>query len=137
MPSGEDWHLDAFLSNGASNVVLRHNTLACDHAGSNNGGCSANVGIFGDFAKNSHYTIDHNLFVAGDNMSYCTYGGSTDSKPYLADNMVFTNNVFQRGANGKCGQYGPVAAFDKSRPGNRWENNVWDNGQPLDAPSDD
>jgi hypothetical protein len=131
MPNGEDWHLDAFLSNGASNVVLRHNTLACDHAGSNNGGCSANVGIFGDFAKNSHYTVDHNLFVASEGMSYCTYGGSTESKPYLADTMVFTNNVFQRGSNGKCGQYGPVAAFDPGRPGNRWENNIWENGQPV------
>jgi hypothetical protein len=137
MPDGGNWHLDAFLSNGASNVVLRHNTLACDHAGSNDGGCSANVGIFGDFAKNSHYTVDHNLFVAGDNMSYCTYGGSTQSKPYPADNMVFVNNVFQRGSNGKCGQYGPVAAFDQTRPGSRWENNVWDNGQPIAAPSDD
>jgi hypothetical protein len=131
MPNGENWHLDAFLSNGASNVVLRHNTLACDNKGSDNGGCSANLGIFGDFAKNSHYTVDHNLFVASEGMSYCTYGGSTDSKPYLADNMVFTSNVFQRGSNGKCGQYGPVAAFDPGRPGNRWDNNVWENGQPV------
>jgi hypothetical protein len=131
MPAGADWHLDAFLSNGASNVVLRHNTLACDHDGTQDGGCSANVGIFGDFAKNSHYTIDHNLFVASEGMSYCTYGGSTDSKPYPADNMVFTSNVFQRGSNGKCGQYGAVAAFDPGRPGNRWENNVWENGQPV------
>jgi hypothetical protein len=131
MPAGENWHLDAFLSNGASNVILRHNTLACDHDGSRDGGCSANVGIFGDFAQNSHYTIDHNLFVASEGMSYCTYGGSTDSKPYLADNMVFTNNVFQRGSNGKCGQYGPVAAFDPGRPGNKWENNIWENGQPV------
>jgi hypothetical protein len=131
MPAGENWHLDAFLSNGASNVVLKHNTLACDHDGSQDGGCSANVGIFGDFAKNSRYTVDHNLFVASEGMSYCTYGGSTDSKPYPADNMVFTNNVFQRGSNGKCGQYGPVAAFDPGRPGNRWENNIWENGQPV------
>ena len=136
MPSGEDWHLDAFLSNGASNVVLRHNTLACDHAGSKDGGCSANVGIFGDFAKNSHYTIDHNLFVASEDMSYCAYGGSQSSKPYKADTIVYTSNVFQRGKNGKCGGYGPVANFSYSVSGNRWENNVWEDGQPLVAPDD-
>jgi pectate lyase len=132
MPPGGDWHLDAFLTNGGTNITLIHNTLACDLQASP-GGCSGDAAIFGDFGPNSHITFDNNLFVASMHLSYCLYGGSQDNKPYgdQADHIVVINNVFQRGSNGKCGQHGPEAHFDKSRPGNRWENNTWDDGRPL------
>jgi hypothetical protein len=134
IPSDGNWHLDAFLSNGGSNVTLIHNTLACDGNQTNNGGgCSANAALFGDFAGNSYYTFDRNLFVASEEMPYCTYGGSQNNKPYGQDvhHIVYTNNVFQRGRNGKCGYYGAVTSFDRSRPGNVWTNNRWDDGTIL------
>ena len=68
--------------------------------------------------------------------AYCAYGGATPDKPYSGDptnatNQKFTNNVFQRGANGKCGTYGPVTSFNKNGAGNVWSSNVWDNGAAV------
>jgi hypothetical protein len=134
VPPDGDWHLDAYLSNGGSDVTLVHNTLACDHPGTpNGGGCTAAAAIFGDFGPLSNFTFDGNLFVASPNLAYCFYGGTQDNKPYGLEttNIVVVNNVFQRGQNGECGGYGPVTAFDENRPGHRWEGNVWDDGEPL------
>jgi hypothetical protein len=77
-------------------------------------------------------TIDGNLFIAGSG-GYCTYGGSTTGKPYSAGvhDIRYTNNVWQRGASGKCGSYGPITSFDTNAPGNVWSNNSWDNGTTV------
>jgi hypothetical protein len=128
MPRGADWHLDAFLMNGGSNASLVHNTLDCQNP---DNGCSAAVGLFGDFSPNSNVVFDTNLFVANRNQSYCAYGGSASNKPHNASGIVFRNNVFQRGSNGKCGFYGAITSFDPGRPGNAWQNNKWDDGGDL------
>ncbi|HEX6869743.1 MAG TPA: hypothetical protein VF163_01485 [Micromonosporaceae bacterium] len=133
LPPDGQWHLDAFLSNGGSNVQIIHNTLACDaKENAVGGGCTANAAVFGDFGPLNGYTFDRNLFVASTEMPYCFYGGTEPQKPYGSQTqaIVVTNNVFQRGSNGKCAYYGPDTSFDPSRPGNRWSNNVWDDGTP-------
>lgn len=137
LPPDEAWHLNAFLSNGGSNVILYHNTLACDaEPNPVDGGCTANASIFGDFAPNSYYTFDSNLFVASSYMSYCAYAGLDPAKEFgtMVDHIVFTNNVFQHGDNGQCGQYGPATSFDPSASGNVWTNNVWDDGLLINPP---
>jgi hypothetical protein len=121
------------------NLTLRHNSLHCSYTGPfNNGeiGCSANLTGYPDFAPVKNNTIDGNLFVASSGSAFCAYGGSTTGKPYSGDptngtNQKFTNNVFQRGANRKCGSYGPVTSFNKSATGNVWSGNVWDDGTPV------
>jgi hypothetical protein len=136
VPPNGDWHLNAFISNGGTNMRLTHNTLSCDAKNtSNGGGCTADASIFGDFSPNSNFTFDRNLFVASTSLSYCAYGGYDPKKPYgtQVTNIVFTNNVFQRGSNGKCGYWGPVTSFNSSLPGNVWRNNVWDDGTPVSA----
>ncbi len=129
------WHLNGFLANespgGRTNAVMVHNTIVCDAAPNGAGGCTGDVNLFGDFGPVSYVTVDNNLFGAYTGMSYCFYGGSTTGKPYDADHIVFVNNVLQRGTNKKCGEYGPVTAFDSSRPGNQWANNVWDDGTSV------
>ncbi len=45
--------------------------------------------------------------------------------------MRVTNNVFERGANRKCGVYGPVTSFDRNAAGNAWSGNVWDSGEAV------
>ena len=72
----------------------------------------------------------------GVTLSTYAYGGSTTGKPYSGDptngtNQKFTNNVFQRGANRKCGSYGPVTSFNKNGTGNVWSGNVWDDGTSV------
>lgn len=130
MPPGADWHLDAFLMNGGSNATLTGNTFDCQNVDS---GCSAAVGLFGDFSKITKVTFDGNLFIANENQGYCFYGGSNKGKPYQADNVVFRNNVFQKGSTGKCGYGGPVTSFDSGASGNVWQNNTYDDGRQVPA----
>jgi len=134
VPEGEDWHLNAFLSNGGSDIRLIGNTLACDRpTNSAGGGCTGNASIFGDFAPNTNYTIERNLFVASQEFSYCLYGGFDAKKEFgtAVRQIVVVDNVFERGANGKCGSFGAVTSYDASASGSRWQNNTWDDGKPV------
>jgi hypothetical protein len=134
IPSGSARHMQAFLSNGGTDATLVHNTLSCDvPITSSDGGCTADVAIFGDFSPNHRYTFDNNLFMPSTRLSYCAYGGTDPKKPYGTDvsNIVFRNNVFQKGSNGKCGLYGAVTSFDTGAPGNVWTNNVFTDGTPV------
>lgn len=122
-------------------LTLRHNSLGCTYTGPfPNGeiGCSADMSGYPDFAPIMHDTIDKNLFLANNiGVGFCVYGGGTAGKPYSNDPnnatyIVFTDNVFQRGANGICGSYGPVTDFIPGRTGNVWSNNKYDNGDTVD-----
>lgn len=130
-PDGESFHNNAFITNGGTNMLVRHNTLACTAIlNETDGGCTADVSLFGDFDPVSRVTIDRNLLRANDSsISYCAYGGHEPSKEYpIATQIVFTDNVFERGDNNKCGVYGPVSSFQRSAEGNVWKGNVWDEG---------
>lgn len=118
-------------------ATLRHNSLSCDFEGpwyGNDLGCSADITGYPDFAPIHDNTIDRNLLLSNNvGTAFCAYGGGTGGKPFSGDplnatNVVYTDNVFQRGANGKCGEYGPVTDFVAGRPGNVWTGNVFDNG---------
>lgn len=119
-------------------TTLTHNTLACDYTGPYNvnpeTGCSADITGYPDFAPIHHNTIEKNLLIANNGGNgFCAYGGGTSGKPYSgnalnATYIVFHNNVFQGGANGKCGAYGPVTDFISGRTGNVWTGNTFDNG---------
>jgi hypothetical protein len=128
-------HINGYLSNGGHDVVLRHNSIACDvQNNSAGGGCTGPAAIFGDFSALKNYTFDKNLFVSSTSGgqvigSYCIYAGYNPDKPYGSNpsGVVVTNNVFERGDNNKCAAYGPTTSF-KSGNGNAWSNNTWDNG---------
>lgn len=130
MATGSDWHVNGYVSNGGSNVLVKHNTIACDvRDNSNGGGCTGPAASFGDFAPLSNIKYDNNLLVASPG-GYCLAAGYNPTKPYGSNptGIVVINNVFQRGSNGKCGAFGPVTSFRSSGVGNVWSNNVWDNG---------
>jgi hypothetical protein len=142
MAAGGGAHLDGVLSNGGmdngadSHNRFVHNTIACDNPGDSSGGCSGDVGLFGDFAPLNGYLFDRNLFVSTrasnvDSLSYCFYGGANDAKPFHATSLVVTGNVWQRGDNGLCGHHGPVADYEAREPTNVWSGNTWDDGTPL------
>jgi hypothetical protein len=44
---------------------------------------------------------------------------------------VWQNNIFARGANGKCATYGPIVDGDWGARGNQWTNNRWATGEPV------
>lgn len=135
IPADADWHLGGFLSNGGTNVLIRHNTIVCDaQPTASGGGCTGDINLFGDFAAVSHVTIQSNFLGASTGNAYCTFGGDEPTKQFPhADHVVYADNVFQRGSNGRCGAYGPVANFSSSGPGNEWRNNTWEDG-PAVAP---
>jgi hypothetical protein len=122
-------------------LTLRHNSLHCSYIGpfvNGDIGCSADVTGYPDFAPIKDNTVDGNLFVASPGSSFCMYGGGTAGKPASSDptnatNQRFTNNVFQRGGNSKCAEYGPVTDFLTGRSGNVWSGNVWDDGTAVPA----
>jgi hypothetical protein len=133
-PDGGSYHNNAFISNGGSDMVLRHNTLHCTAIlNRTDGGCTADVSLFGDFEPISNVRVEGNLLKANNSsISYCAYGGYQPSKRYpVATGIQYVNNVFERGPNGKCGVYGPVTSFQASASGNVWVGNVWDGGVPL------
>ncbi len=129
-------HTGVFHESGiriGSGSVIRGNTIACDAPDvAPDAGCSAALTGYGDFAVVQNDTIDGNLIIAGSG-GYCTYGGSSTGKPYSSgvSNIRYTNNVYQRGASGKCGVWGPITSFDSQAPGNVWSNNTWDNGTAV------
>jgi hypothetical protein len=120
--------------------TILHNTLQCDWTAITDSeiGCSADLTGYPDFAPIHHNTIERNLFVANPvGLGFCAYGGGTGGKPYSGDPanatyIVFRDNVFQRGSNGLCGQWGPVTDFAAGRVGNVWTGNVYDDGTVVD-----
>ncbi len=128
------WHASGMRASQGSTFV--HNTIACDWLTptAQDGGCSADVTMYGDFEPVANVLVQGNLFVANPTgAAFCSYGGSSAGKPYsgAAHDIRFVGNVFQRGSNGKCAAYGPIDSFDPTRPGNLWSQNVWDSGEPV------
>ena len=133
-PTGQSYHNNAFITNGGSNMVLKHNTLACTPLlNATDGGCTSNVSLFGDFEPVDNVTVENNLLKANNSsISFCAYGGWEPSKPHPnSTNIKFLNNVFERGANGKCGVYGPVTSFQTTATGNIWSGNTFDDGTAM------
>jgi hypothetical protein len=133
-------HLNGFLSNGGSGMVIDHNTLECRDP-TNDGGCTGPFALFGDFNPISDVTVNNNLFVGqwrtGFTQAFCAYFGEKDgtNKLYDADHVRVTNNVFQYGQTGdrnlkRCGYYGASTAYGNG-VGNQWSNNKWEDGKVL------
>lgn len=133
-PDGEAAHNNAFITNGGTDMVVRRNTLHCTpELNGTGGGCTADLSLFGDFEPVTDVLVEDNLFKANDeSISYCAYGGDAPGKPYPeAADIVFRDNVFERGPNGTCGVYGAVTSFDAASTGNEWQDNTWDDGSPV------
>lgn len=134
MQPADGGHVNAFISNGGSNFTLTHNTLWCTvRPTSVGGGCTADVSFFGDFGPVSRATVSNNLFKArSDGAGYCTQAGWNPGKAYPDSTyMVYRNNTFERGTNGKCGIWGPVTAFNPNATGNVWSGNVFTDGVAI------
>lgn len=127
----KSFHTNAFITNGGHGIVLKGNTLYCDSTlNPNDGGCTADVSLFGDFERVYDVLVQGNYLKANaSSISYCAYGGYQPSKPYpVATQIRYVDNVFERGTNRKCGVYGPVTSFQTSAAGNVWSGNVWNDG---------
>jgi hypothetical protein len=128
---GEADHENGFLTTDGNNYNLQHNSVDCT------GHCTGDITFLG---SDSVAVVNQNLLVATD-AAYCIYPGSSNSSSATINQMTVTNNVFQRGPNGKCATYGPVYAWNEptSTPGasgyeNVWSGNHWSDGIALPEP---
>ncbi len=137
LPSNEPWHLGGFLSDGGRNITLQHNFIVCDQpVNAVSEGCTGDVNFIPNFAPINGALIERNLFGANAGSSYCTYGGEKATSPTPNSfNVIYRDNVFQRGESGKCAAFGPVTDFDVRNSGNQWTCNIWDNGGLVAAPN--
>ena len=112
---------------------LIHNTIRCDGpAVPPEAGCSADITGYGDFDYIRNNLVQKNLLEWTPSGGYCAYGGSTASKPYpTGSNNAWTDNIFQRGPNRKCGVYGAMIDLAAGVRGNTWSNNRWDSGELM------
>lgn len=130
---GVDTHNNAFISNGGSNMTLRHNTLHCSPTqNAAGGGCTANLSLFGDFQVINNVTVDRNLFMATPSGGYCGTFGHNPVKPYGNNpaNIHVSDNIFKRGSNNLCGVYNAVTSFLAAN-GSTWTNNRWEDNTIL------
>src|SRR5262245_42294491 len=135
-----DWHASAVRAERYSTII--HNTLACDWLipTAQDGGCSADLTGYPDFAAPHDWLIQNNLFVANPvGAAFCAYGGSSAGKPFSTDpltgtNIQFLDNTFQRGTvpgdKGlfRCAYYGAIDSFNAAKAGAAWSNNRYDDG---------
>jgi hypothetical protein len=117
-----------------TNSTLIHNTIGCNAPNIGDAGCSAAITGYPDFDPVSGNQILNNLILAGSG-GYCVYGGSTAGKPFSGQtrDIVFRDNVWQKGSTGRGCWYGPVTSFDVNAPGNQWVNNRFDDGSAVAA----
>lgn len=129
-PSGR-WHESGIRMEQRARII--HNTITCDAPDvPPDGGCSAGLTGYGDFAAVRDNLVRDNLFLPTTGGA-CAYGGSSRGKPHTegARGNRFVGNVFTRGASGSCGVWFAIADFDPAAPGNVWRDNVWDDGSPV------
>jgi hypothetical protein len=136
LPPDQPWHLNAVISNGGSDIVIRHSTLSCDPpVNAADGGCTADVSFFGDFSPISDVLVERNLLRATPG-GFCGSFGHNPQKPFGTDpaRVVVRDNVFEKGVDGKCGVFGAATSFLATGQGNEWVGNRWDDGSPMGLP---
>lgn len=123
---GSGAHRGGVALNGGSGNVIVGNTIDCEGTG-----CSGGLVMYGDFAPVTDILIEGNLINTTG--SYCTYGGSLDSKKYpKGTNIKYIGNHFGRKYFPTCGRYGVRAGWDGGNEGNEWRGNVWhDTGEII------
>ena len=137
-PSG-DTHLGGFLALGVqvpctgtdgACVELVHNSIVCDApVNVDGGGCTGDINLIPHYGPLPGALIQDNFLGANTGSAACTFGGA--GVEYPATGIVYRDNVFERGTNGKCAAYGPVAFFDPGASGNVWSGNRFEDGVEI------
>ena len=131
LPSRPTWHLGGFLSVGGRTSTLRHNFIVCDQPVELRSATAAR-----GTSTSSRLRADQRRADRAQPARSRTSGSATArtaarsrrQQPPNAFNVVYRDNVFQRGSNGKCAAFGPVTDFRLANTGNQWIEQRWDDG---------
>jgi hypothetical protein len=109
-------HIDMIIDEGGTGpFLIRHNTVVNPLAQ------TSAIALFQDDAPVQNATIEDNKLGGG---GYTIYGGGgTKGK---SSHVVISGNRFLRTLGAKGGEFGVIAYFNATDPGNLWSNNVWD-----------
>ncbi len=115
-------HQSAVGTNGgASNMVIRHNTIDLTPSECVSGG----IANYDDFGAFHNIVIDRNLVNSG---GYCLKAGFEDNNAAGNSGMQVTNNVFGQKYFKNCGSYGVVSNWMPNVSGNVWSGNRFSDG---------
>jgi len=106
-----------YVGGGTQPMTIQNNTIL----DSQNQTDAINLDAASSGVSVANKTVKNNLLGGG---SYTIYGGAALGDP--TSNLVIQNNRFSQQYFAQGGQYGPVAYFDPTGPGNVWSGNIWD-----------
>ena len=133
-PDGEAAHNNAFISNGGTDMVVRHNTLHCTaELNDTDGGCTADLSLFGDFGRSA--TCSSRTTSSRPTTHRCPTAPSSATRRArrypVATGVVVTGNVFERGSQRPVRRLRPRHLLPADAEGNVWRDNTWDDGTEL------
>lgn len=127
-------HVDGYQTEGASHILLQHNTWLMttdDHNSSNSA-----IAVWDSMRDSTDVTVRHNLIAGGGFAVYAHDYSPSDAAPaggYSVRDVQFRGNVFSRRLFGCVGYYG--VWFPRGRPTDGWHrsgNRVLETGQRID-----
>lgn len=118
-------HADGIQTDGASKVVVRHNTVLLNAVD----GATAAIGLWADLGDLDDALVENNLVAGG---GYTIYPG-VQGGGYKATNVRFVGNRFSTQFHDTCGEYGPRYP-DNLSADLVWSNNVWHDGPNAGLP---
>jgi len=120
-------HTNGFYTNGGTQPLTIENNTIFDGLNQTDA-INLDAGSTGVPVANK--TVEGNFLAGG---SYTLYGGTAPNN--TTSNIVIKNNRFGQQYHPTGGQYGPIAYFNPTSPGNSWSGNFWDTtGQTIAAP---
>ncbi len=122
-------HQNGILADGGSNNTFNHNSVYCV------GGCTGDISLLLNDGTQMNETVSSNLLVASQYAAYCAYPGPNySSAPHQVSGITWQNNVFQKGSNNQCANFGPDYGWFPSTCSPSpctWTGNMWSDGTAL------
>lgn len=130
-----DGHVNPLFNGGGTNITIRGSTFWSPVEDNGyGGGTSTNMSFFGDFAVVQNVLVE-NCYIRSTPGAYGVTLGWNPGKPYGDNptNVIFRNNVFERGVSGHNASYGPATSFLNAN-GNQFYGNHYEDGEVIPAP---
>lgn len=126
-------HSNGIICSGGNTILVDHCNVGCDsNIGTADGGPTASISLFGDFAQLDSITVQNSLIRGCTNGPFAAYWGWEPGKSFpIPTNIRALNNAYTKLANGKGGAFGTNSSWFTD-PGNVYSGGYWlDTGLPV------